>query len=145
MKRQNTTNADDTRRVLTPQQEAAADQLAAGRTVTETAAAVGVTRQTVSEWLHHHHAFKAALNHRRNEAWTSLLDRLASLAPVALDVLMREVEQPGPRALEAAVHVLKACGLYGTLRPVGSTDPEDFVQAERDRERDKQLRAMLEF
>ena len=44
-----TTNPDTV--ALTPQQEAAADLLAVGRTVTEVAAQVGVARQTVSEWL----------------------------------------------------------------------------------------------
>lgn len=145
MRRQNTTNADDGVRSLTPQQEAAADQLAVGRTVTETAELVGVSRQTVSEWLHHHNVFKAALNARRTEAWSSLLDRLVSLVSSALDVLSRELEQQSPRSLEAAVHVLKACGVYGTARSIGSMDAEDLAQADRQRERDRRLFEMIDF
>jgi hypothetical protein len=43
--------ATDADTALTPQQEAAADLLATGKTVTDTAEAIGVTRQTVSECL----------------------------------------------------------------------------------------------
>jgi len=39
---------------LTPQQETAVDLLASGQTVTDTAMAVEVTWQTVSEWRHHY-------------------------------------------------------------------------------------------
>lgn len=58
MRRQEPTNPDT---ALTPQQEAAADLLATGKTVTDTAEAIGVTRQTVSEWLHYNPEFQAAL------------------------------------------------------------------------------------
>ncbi len=43
----------------------AVDLLASGKTVTDTATAVEVTRQTVSEWLNHHPGFQAALHSRR--------------------------------------------------------------------------------
>jgi transposase-like protein len=69
MTRRAATNPDTEadRWALNPQQEAAVALLAAGTTVTDAAEAIGVARQTVSEWLHHHHGFKAALNRRREE------------------------------------------------------------------------------
>jgi hypothetical protein len=54
MPRQKPTNPDIPDWTLTPQQETAVDFLVSGMTVTDTAAAVEVTRQTVSEWLNHH-------------------------------------------------------------------------------------------
>ena len=142
MDRQSTTKPDG-RTGLTPKQEMVADLLAIGRTVTDAANEVGVSRQTVSQWLHHHHAFQAALNQRRADAWSSLLDRLAALVPKALDVLLRETEQPGPRSLEAAVHILKACGIYGMGRPIGYTEAEDFAIDDESRESGRRTRAML--
>lgn len=59
MRRQETTKADTTEQwALTPQQEMAVDLLATGKTVTDTAAALSVSRQTVSEWLNRHPGFK---------------------------------------------------------------------------------------
>src|SRR5262245_24025731 len=63
--RRKPTNNDASKWELTPQQAAAVDLLAAGRMVSETAEAVGVVRQTVSEWLNQHHGFQAELNQRR--------------------------------------------------------------------------------
>jgi DNA-binding NarL/FixJ family response regulator len=58
MGRQNQTNPDDHDWALSPQQEAAVALLSVGRTVTETAAELGVARQTVSEWANQHLGFR---------------------------------------------------------------------------------------
>ena len=76
MARQKPTNPDTPDWTLTPQQETAVDLLASGKTVTDTATAVEVTRQTVSEWLNHHPGFQAALNSRRQELWAGMTDAL---------------------------------------------------------------------
>jgi len=110
---------------LSPQQETAADLLASGKTVTDTAQAIDVTRQTVSEWLNHHPGFEAALNRRRQELWGGMTDTLRGLLPKALEVLKGELE--GEQPLPAAVHVLKACGLYGLPIPTGATDPQTIA------------------
>jgi len=130
MRRQETTKADTAPWALTPQQETAVDLLAVGNAITATAEAVGVARQTVSEWLHHSPAFQAALNGRRQELWQALTDRLRALAPKALDVLERELDS-GAHALAAAAQVLKACGLVGVPAPSGPTDPEELALAAR--------------
>ena len=128
MARQKMTNPDTPDWTLTPQQETAVDLLVSGMTVTDTAAAVEVTRQTVSEWLNHHPGFQAALNSRRQELWVGMTNRLRGLLPKALEVLTCELE--GEHPLLAAVHVLKACGLYGSLAaPTGETDPQAIALA----------------
>jgi len=85
--RQKLTNPDTPDWTLTPQQEMAADLLASGKTVTDTAMAIEVTRQTMSEWRNHHPSFQAALNKRRQELWEGMTDTLRGLLPKALDVL----------------------------------------------------------
>jgi len=117
---------------LTPQQELAVDLLATGKTITETAEAVEVARQTVSEWLNHNSAFQAGLNYRRQELWRANTNRLRSLIPKALDVLEREIE--GKNSLKAAVCILKAAGLEHVGAPRGATTAElvehEWQQAE---------------
>ena len=129
MARQKPTNPDTPDWILAPQQETAVDLLASGKTVTDTAKAIEVTRQTVSEWLNHHPGFEAALNSRRRELWNGMTDTLRGLLPTALEVLKCELESETP--LPAAVHVLKACGLYGMPAPQGPTEVEDAVIAQR--------------
>jgi hypothetical protein len=120
------TNPDTPDWTLTPQQETAVDLLTSGKTVTDTAAAVEVTRQTVSEWLNHHPGFQAALNRRRQELWADMVDGLRALLPRAVEVLKAELE--GETPLPAAIHVLKACGLYGTAAaPSGPSEPEEIA------------------
>ena len=128
MARQKPTNPDTPDWTLTPQQETAVDLLASGKTVTDTAAAIEVTRQTVSEWLNHHPGFQAALNRRRQELWSDMVDGLRALTPKALAVLARELDGGAP--LAAAIHVLKATGLYGGIvAPSGPTEVEEIALA----------------
>ena len=141
MARQKPTNPDTPDWTLTPQQETAVDLLASGKTVTDTAAAVEVTRQTVSEWLNHHPGFQAALNRRRQELWAGMTDALRNLLPQAVEVLKHELE--GEARLQAAVHILKCCGLYnGIPAPQGPTEPEDADIAMRRRNFDRMLAAL---
>ena len=141
MPRQKPTNPDTPDWTLTPQQETAVNLLASGMTVTDTAAAVEVTRQTVSEWLNHHPGFQAALNSRRQELWVGMTDSLRGLLPKALEVLKCELEGEAP--LPAAVHVLKACGLYSMVPPRGPTDVEDALLAEQERQSERRRRALF--
>lgn len=139
MKRQETTNPDTADWTLTPQQEAAVDLLAAGRTVTDAAEAIGVVRQTVSGWLNQHPGFRAALNARRRDLWAEHSDRLRGLLPKALDVLAVGLEGG---SLQAAVAVLKAAGLHGLNAPAGPTTAEDVEIEERLREGDRRMKAL---
>jgi hypothetical protein len=127
------TKSDDLRKPknLTPAQLAAVDALASGTSVTAAAEAVSVSRQTVSVWLHHDPAFQAAVNARRQELWEESSNRLRALAPQALDVLADWMKSH--KGLEAAVHVLKAAGLYGLSAPVGSTHADELEAEEEGR------------
>ena len=138
MARQKPTNPDVPDWTLTPQQAAAVDLLCTGKTLTDAAAAVEVTRQTVSEWLNHHPGFQAALHNRRQELWESMADALRGLLPRAVEVLKQQLESEQP--LAAAVHVLKACGLYGGLpAPGGWLEPEDAAAALQRRRQDQAM------
>jgi hypothetical protein len=118
---------------LTPQQAAAADLLAFGATVTDAAATVEVSRQTVSEWLHHNAGFQAALHARQHELWQGNAERLRSLVPKALETLEGSLSDE-KQGVAAAVHVLKAAGLYGLSAPSGSIHVDEIEGAERTRQ-----------
>jgi hypothetical protein len=138
--RQKPTNPDTPDWTLPPQQETAVDLLVSGKTITDTATAVEVTRQTISEWLNHHPGFQAALNRRRQELWAGMTDALRGLLPKALEVLKGELEGEAP--LPAAVHVLKACGLYGMVIPLGPTEVDDIDLAQRRRVYERKLASL---
>ena len=132
------TSTDRTRQDdgLTVSQRNAIDLLVQGRNDRETAEGVGVARQTICEWRHRHPAFIAALNRRREDVWGAQTQRLRVLVAQAVDVLEHALE--GDDALKAAVHVLKAVGLYGTeLQPHGELSAEEVeqqqIRAERNR------------
>lgn len=141
MPRQKPMNPDTPDWTLTPQQETAVDLLASGKTVTDTAQAIEVTRQTVSEWLNHHPGFQAALNSRRQELWAGMTDALRGLLPKALEVLKGELEGEAP--LPAAVHVLKACGLYRLNAPAGPVAVADAALAQKEQDKDRRRRALF--
>jgi transposase-like protein len=104
--------------------------LASGKSVSETAEALGVDPHTVSQWWTQHYGVQAALNARRQAQWGEQMSRLRALLPKALDVLTRELEGDNP--LPAAIHVLKACRLYGALMVQGPTEVEDIaIDAQR--------------
>jgi hypothetical protein len=121
---------------LTPQQCTAVDLLTTGKTLTESAAAIGVGRPAVSAWVNHYPPFIAALNSRRQELWESQVETLRGLLPRALQVLQEKLE--GAARLQSAVHILKAAGLYGVLQaPTGPTTLEEAEYAKRRREQDR--------
>ena len=123
---------------LTEEQATAVDLLATGRTIGETAEALKVPRQTVHEWCRSHPGVQAELNTRRQELWTGTTDRLRALLPKALEVLAEELK--GENRLHAAVHVLKACRLYGAELPLGPTDVGEIVIVEKERLKKRQQR-----
>jgi transposase-like protein len=138
MAQQKVAVADTPDWTLTAEQATAVDQLASGKTVSEIAEALEVSPQTVSEWCKSHLGVQAALNGRRHEIWRGTADRLRTLLPKALEVL--ELELQGEDRLQAAVHVLKACRLYGTELPLGPTDVGEIVIVEKERLKQRQQR-----
>jgi hypothetical protein len=115
------TKADKAEGSLTEQQHTAIVLIVAGKTFQDVGEAVGVHRQAVSKWVHHNALFQAELNRRRQELWSSLLDRLRGLAPLAVEVLAAALEQE--KSVTAALSILKVCGFPGLcVAPLGPTD-----------------------
>ena len=114
---------------LTPQQETAVDLIVAGKTDTQVAEAIGKTRSTVNIWRNHDPLFIATLNDRRQQIWGSQLNRLHTLAAEAVDALQDGLHDTDIKVrLTAAVHILKATGVYGAT-PHGTleTDPAQIA------------------
>jgi hypothetical protein len=105
--------------------------LTTGASITATAEAACITRQTVSEWANSDPRFRAALNRRRAELWAEQKDRVRALLPKAVERIERAFEADDGDGLRAALALLKLAGL-GELHEIGSTDPdavacEDFL------------------
>ena len=111
--------------------------LASGQTVTATAEAVGVTRQTVSEWLNQDADFQASLNALRAEALEAGADRLRNLVCVALDAVEAGLKADDLTTKEKAslgMDLLKQVGLTGMAGRPGETDPAEIREAQARKE-----------
>jgi hypothetical protein len=114
-------------RGLTLPQLNAVDLLAAGKTDTETAALLGLSRTCVTKWRLYDPIFQAALNIRRAEVWGVGADRLRSLIPKAIDALAEELDDPdSPNRVRVALDLLR---LVPPAAPtIGPTDPDEIVR-----------------
>ena len=56
---------------------------------------------------------------------------------------MLKCELEGEHPLPAAMHVLKACGLYGNVSPLGPTEVEDALLAEQERQSERRRKALF--
>ncbi len=117
---------------LTVMQEKAIQLLMLGGSDQSVADELDVARQTVNNWKHNDAAFAARFNAERQALWSTHRQRLRSLVAQAVDVLAEDMAaklEPKLRQ-SAAIHVLKAVGLYGQdMKPSG---PIDSVEVERD-------------
>ena len=134
------TNKDD----LTVMQEKAIQLLMTGLTDQAVADQLGLARQTVCNWRHNEAAFAARFNAERQALWSTHREKLRSLVSQAVDVLagdMAATLEPKLRQ-SAAIHVLKAVGLYGQdMKPSGAIDSG---QVERERQASDDLLKMFE-
>ena len=114
---------------LTPQQEEAINLILAGQNDSEVAAAIGKSRSTVNVWRNHDPLFIATLNDRRQQIWGGQLNRLNTLAAEAVDALQDGLHDTDIKVrLAAAVHILKATGVYGaTPHGTQETDPAELA------------------
>ena len=80
----------------------------------------------------------AARNARTQAYWTEAVDQLHAMLPKALKVLAEELE--GENRLHAAVHVMKACKLYGTEVSIGPTDAAEIAIQEKEKLKKRQQR-----
>jgi len=110
---------------LTATQEQALLLLASGETVTATGEAVGVSRQTVSEWANRDPEFIAALNSVRQETLDAGADKLRGMVEKALDAVAEGFDSEELSAKERAalgMELLKNVGLVKRVNAIGSTD-----------------------
>ena len=100
---------------LTVLQEKAIQLLMTGGSDQAVADELGMARQTVNNWRHNDAAFAARFNAERRALWSTHREKLRSLVAQAVDVLAEDMAatlEPKLRQ-SAAIHVLKAVGLYG--------------------------------
>jgi hypothetical protein len=115
------------KRGLTLPQQSAIDLLASGKTDTEAAELLKLSRTCITKWRLYDPVFQAGLNRRRAEVWGAGIDRLRSLIPQALDVLGEEL------AREDNPHRWKvACQVLALVKPaiphVGAIEPEEILR-----------------
>jgi hypothetical protein len=114
---------------LTLAQQNAIDLLAAGKTDTETAELLQLSRVTVTKWRLYSPTFQAALNQRRAEVWGAGIDRLRCLIPKALDALAQELEdRDSPNRVKAAVEILRLAQLPAGWHQIGPAEAEEIVR-----------------
>jgi hypothetical protein len=116
---------------LTLAQQSAIDLLAAGKTDTEVAGLLSVSRPTVSKWRLYDPHFQAALHSRRAAIWGAAGDRLRSLVPKALDVLadILDVSKDESTRSKVAFQILHLSQLSPAAAQIGSTDADQIVAA----------------
>ena len=110
---------DETRQkpTLSGPQHVALTALAAGSTVTAAAEAAGVSRQTVSDWLHHDAEFASELLSRREEQWAALRTRLELITTKAVATVAELLDHEDPRIQLAAVSRIFALVTDRSRRP----------------------------
>ena len=128
---------------LTVMQEKAIRLLMAGLNDGAVADKLGLARQTVNNWRHNDAVFAARFNAERQALWSTHREKLRSLVAQAVNVLAEDMAatlEPKLRQ-SAAIHVLKAVGLYGQdMKPSGAIDSG---QVERERQASDDLLKMF--
>lgn len=124
---------------LSPVQLNAVNLLALGKSDTETAQALRVSRQTVNEWKNHNEDFQRALRTAQREIWEESRMRLRALSSKAIDTLSEALEHHNS---QIAIAVLKtAIAMEKTPEPPPEkltinvvydreTRPEDMTDGE---------------
>ena len=129
---------------LTVMQEKAIQLLMTGGSDQAVADELDIARQTVNNWRHNDAAFAARFNAERRALWSTHREKPRSLVAQAVDVLAEDMAatlEPKLRQ-SAAIHVLKAVGLYGQdMKPSGAIDSG---QVERERQAKDDLLKMFE-
>lgn len=111
---------------LTGPQAAAVEVLASGGSHREAAEVAGVARETVSRWLSHSPAFRAALGRLRYASAEAVTDRTIRVRGLALEVLERHlasVDPDSPAGLAAAVSALRVVPPVSVVAP----DPAEVI------------------
>jgi hypothetical protein len=110
-------------------QLSAIDLLVTGKTDTEVAELLNLSRTCITKWRLYDPVFQAALNQRRSDVWGAGIDRLRSLIPRALDALAEELEnRNSPERLKAANAILRLVELPAGPADFGPTDSGQILR-----------------
>jgi len=135
-------NGSQRSEALTGPQTTALIALVGGASVTAAAKEAGCDRSTVSGWVHHGPAFRAALEEARHAVWTSQVDRVRAVAGKALDVLeavLDDASAPTSERLRAAREVLSVAGLGSQAAPRWPRTAAEIHADEADRKAKEDL------
>ncbi len=111
------------RYVLSAQQTQALEMLMAG--LTETAAALGIARETVSRWRSKDPTFKAAYNDALKSSWEASRTRLLEARVKAVNKLMELIDSENEAmALKACMALMR----FEVKEPGGHTDPAQIEE-----------------
>ncbi len=125
-------------RTLDPSQLTVLEALLAGRTITDAAAIVGVSRTTVHRWLKDDYLFRAEVNAARHALRQTALARLDALCERSIEVLQGALDQANDTRV--ALEVLKGCGVLGGDRAIGTSDAELLESEEQSDTKERKAR-----
>jgi hypothetical protein len=125
-------------RTLDPIQLTVLEALLAGRTITDAAADVGVSRTTVHRWLKDDYLFRAEVNAARHALRQTSLARLDALCERSIEVLKGALDQANDTRI--ALEVLKGCGILGGDRAFGTLDAELLEAEEQSATKERKAR-----
>jgi transposase-like protein len=108
----------------------ALEALLAGSSVTDAAAAAGVDRSTLHNWLRKNIAFQAALNAGRKDLRRAIAHRLERLANDATECVGKAVREGD---VKAALEIVKRLDVFAP-RYLGSDDPDELAVDEAERQ-----------
>jgi len=124
---------------LPPAQIAALDALLSGKTTTDAAAAAGISRSTLYNWLGKDFRFQAALNRGRRELRQTLACRADQLAADAAECVARAVREGD---VKAALEILKRANVFAAAN-IGSDNEAVLQHEEQKRQIDRETNLAL--
>jgi hypothetical protein len=117
---------------LSENQLNAVEFVLAGSSDTQTAQRISIARETVTRWRNYDPFFKAEVERRRRELWSTTLNALRATLPQAMDTL-RDQLRVGPNRGRLALDLLHRAGINGRLdsveldMPPPEPTPEDWA------------------
>ena len=121
-------------------QIAALDALLSGRTATDAAAAAGVSRTTLYNWLGKDYRFQAALNRGRRDLRQAVACRADQLASDAADCVAQAVRKGD---VKAALEILKWANIFAATFRIGSDDEAVLRHEDEKRQVDREAELAL--
>ena len=117
---------------FSPAQVAVLEALLAGKTATDAAAAAGIGRRTLYNWLRTDFRFQAAVNRGRRELQQAVACRVEQLAADAAECVAKAVRGGD---VKAALEILKRTDALAKSK-IGSDD-ELFLEAEEEERQER--------